>query len=107
MAPGVGCVLFKRLVEAFGSPEGALKASSKDLGRIEGVGPKVITSLRRYDWKSTAEKEMRSLEDIGGRRLTWENDEYPPNLKEIYDPPPVLYLLGIFAPGDHRGAAVV
>ena len=107
MAPGVGCVLFKRLVEAFGSPEGALKASSKDLGRIEGIGPKVITSLRRYDWKSTAEKELRSLEKIGGRILTWEDDEYPPNLKEIYDPPPVLYLLGMFAPRDHRGVAVV
>lgn len=107
MAPGVGCVLFKRLVEAFGSPEGALKASSKDWARIEGIGPKVITSLRRYDWKSTAEKELRSLEKIGGRILTWEDDEYPPNLKEIYDPPPVLYLLGMFAPRDHRGVAVV
>ena len=107
MAPGIGCVLFKRLVEAFGSPAAALKASSKDLSRVEGVGPKVITSLRCYDWKSTAEKELCSLEKIGGRILTWEDDEYPPNLREIYDPPPVLYLLGKVLPQDRRAVAVV
>ena len=107
MAPGIGCVLFKRLVEVFGSPEAVLKASSKELERIEGVGPKVITALRRYDWKSTAEKELRSLEKIGGRILTWQDDEYPARLKEIYDPPPVLYLLGKVAPQDRRAVAVV
>ena len=107
MAPGIGCVLFKRLVEAFGSPAGALKASSKDWGRIEGIGPKILSSLRRYDWKSAAEKELRSLEKIGGRILTWEEDEYPPSLKEIYDPPPVLYLLGKVVPQDRRAVAVV
>ncbi len=66
MAPGVGCVLFKRLVDAFGSPEGALKASPRDLERIEGVGSKVLTALRRFDWKSAAEKELRFLERSEG-----------------------------------------
>jgi len=107
MAPGIGCVLFKRLVQAFGSPAGALRASPKDLSRIEGIGPKVVSSLRRYDWKSAAEKELRSLEKIGGRILTWEDDEYPLPLKEIYDPPPVLYLLGRILPQDRRAVAVV
>jgi len=107
MAPGIGCVLFKRLVEAFGSPAGALRASPKELSRIEGIGPKVVSSLHRYDWKSAAEKELRSLEKIGGRILTWEDDEYPPHLKEIYDPPPVLYLLGRILPQDRRAVAVV
>jgi DNA processing protein len=107
LAPGIGCVLFKRLVEAFGSPAGALQASPKDLSRIEGLGPKVLSSLRRYDWKSAAEKELRFLEKVGGRILTWEDEEYPPNLKAIYDPPPVLYLLGRIDPSDRSAVAVV
>jgi len=107
MAPGIGSVLFKRLVEAFGNPAAALRASAKDLAGIEGIGPKVISSFRRHDWKSVAEKELSSLEKIGGRILTWEDDEYPPNLKAIYDPPPVLYLQGKIAPQDRRAVAVV
>ena len=107
MVPGVGSVLFKRLVEAFGSPEGVFKALPRDLARIEGIGPKVITSLRRFDWKSAAEKELRSLEKIGARLLTWEDEEYPPNLRQIYDPPPVLYVLGRISPPDQRAVAIV
>jgi DNA processing protein len=107
LVPGVGSVLFKRLVEAFGSPEGVLKASPRDLNRIEGIGPKVIASLRGFDWKSAAEKELNSLEKIGARLLTWEEEEYPPNLKQIYDPPPVIYIMGEVAPQDQRAVAIV
>jgi DNA processing protein len=107
LVPGVGSVLFKRLVEAFGSPEGVLKASPRDLNRIEGIGPKVIASLRGFDWKSAAEKELISLEKIGARLLTWEEEEYPPNLKQIYDPPPVIYIMGEVAPQDQRAVAIV
>jgi DNA processing protein len=107
MAPGVGCVLFKRLVDAFGSPAAALGAPLKEWERIEGVGPKVISSFRRYNWKSTAEKELGALEKAGGRILTWEDGEYPPNLKEIFDPPPVLYIRGRIAPQDRRAVGVV
>jgi DNA processing protein len=107
LTPGVGGVLFRRLVVAFGSPEGALKASPHDLGRVEGVGPSVIASLRRFDWKNTAEKEIRSSEKIGARILTWDDEQYPPNLKQIYDPPPILYVLGKVTPEDRGAIAVV
>jgi DNA processing protein len=39
--------------------------------------------------------------------VTWQDEEYPPGLKEIYDPPPVLYVLGTLSPRDLRGVAVV
>lgn len=107
LVPGVGSILFKRLVDGFGSPEGVLKASPRDLNRIEGIGPKVIASLRGFDWKSAAEQELRALEKMGARLLTWEEEEYPPNLKQIYDPPPVLYIVGKVTPYDQRAVAIV
>ncbi len=107
MTPGVGGVLFRRLVEAFGSPEAVFKVSPKDLARVEGIGPTVIASLCRFDWKNTAEKELQSLEKIGARILTWDDGEYPPNLRQIYDPPPLLYVLGRVAPQDRGSIAVV
>ena len=107
MAPGVGSILFKRLTEAFGSPEAVFQASSQDLGRVEGIGPKVVSSLRRFGWKGQVAKELRGAEKIGARLVTWDDEGYPPHLKQIYDPPPILYVLGSLNPPDRRAVAVV
>ena len=107
MAPGVGSILFKRLTEAFGGPEGVFQARAKDLERVEGIGPKVIAALKRFHWKEQVDKELRSLEGIGARLLTWSDEEYPPGLKQIYDPPPLLYVRGCIKPQDQKAVAVV
>lgn len=107
MAPGVGCVLFKRLIEAFGSPAGVFQASPRDLERVEGIGPKVVTSLKRFGWKELVDRELRSLEKMGARLVTFADEEYPPSLKQIYDPPPLLYVLGSLKPQDQTAVAVV
>ncbi|MBI5967449.1 MAG: DNA-protecting protein DprA [Deltaproteobacteria bacterium] len=107
MAPGVGSVLFRRLTEAFGSPEAVFKASSKSLALVEGIGPKVVAALRRFDWKDRVEREIRCAENLGARLVTWEDEEYPANLKEIYDPPPLFYVLGLLTPRDKMAVAVV
>ena len=107
MAPGVGSVLFKRLMEAFGSPEGVFQAKAKDLERIEGIGSKVAGALRKFHWKDQVDKELRSAETIGARLVPWEEEEYPPALKQIYDPPPLLYVLGTLTPQDQKSVAVV
>jgi len=39
--------------------------------------------------------------------VNWDDEEYPPNLKEIYDPPPLLYVLGSLIPQDRRAVAIV
>ena len=107
MAPGVGSVLFKRLTEAFGSPEGVFHATAKDLERVEGIGPKVISCLKRFGWKAQVAKELRGLEKAGARLVTWNEEEYPRSLKEIYDPPPLLYVRGSLTPEDQKAVAVV
>ncbi|MFH1337090.1 MAG: DNA-processing protein DprA [Candidatus Zixiibacteriota bacterium] len=107
MAPGIGNILFKRLLQAFGSPEMVFKASSRELQRIEGIGPKAVEFLRRFDWKKRVEKELRSLEKIGGTLITWEDEQYPIHLKQIYDPPPLLYILGSLNPRDQLAVAEV
>jgi DNA processing protein len=107
MAPGVGSVLFKRLTEAFSSPEGVFRATSRDLERVEGIGPKVVASLKRFAWKAQVAQELRALEKVGARLVTWRDEEYPPNLKQIYDPPPLLYLMGSLQPRDRQAVAVV
>jgi DNA processing protein len=107
MAPGVGSVLFKRLTQTFGSPEAVFQASPRKLAQVEGIGPKVVESLRRFHWRSRVEKELRFSEKIGARLVTWEDEEYPSPLKQIYDPPPLLYVLGSLSRQDQSAVAVV
>ncbi len=107
MAPGVGPVLFRRFLEAFGTPEKVFQARVKDLEQVEGIGPKVIASLRRFDWRGRVETEIRVAEEKGVEMVTWEDPEYPAILKQIYDPPPLLYVMGALPPQDHQAIAVV
>ena len=50
---------------------------------------------------------MEQLDRSGVRAITWHADEYPARLKEIYDPPPVLFVKGELLPEDERSVAVV
>ena len=51
--------------------------------------------------------ELAALEKAGVRPLTWNHEEYPPRLKEIYDKPPVLFVKGAFTPEDERSVALI
>jgi DNA processing protein len=43
---------------------------------------------------STAAKELAQVQAAGCRLLTWDEPEYPARLREIYDPPTILYTRG-------------
>jgi DNA processing protein len=91
----IGTVSLRRMLEHFGSIEQCWHASAGDLLRIEGVAPAIIERLQKEKKKlppleALEEKILSS--DI--RVLTLEDEVYPEKLKEIYDPPFVLYIKG-------------
>ena len=57
--------------------------------------------------KISPDGEMEKLERAGVSGMNWHDPMYPPRLKEIHDPPPVLYLRGEILPSDERSVAVV
>lgn len=104
--PLVGNVLFRRLLERFGSPEAVFRASDAALAAVKGVSAAVVTSLRDHDPRPFAERETAALVRAGCRIVTLLDDEYPPLLREIADPPPFLYVRGSLA-GIGTAVAVV
>lgn len=104
--PFVGNVLFRRLLERFGSPEAVFQASDAALAAVKGVSAAVVTSLRDHDPRPFAERETAALVRAGCRIVTLLDDEYPPLLREIADPPPFLYVRGSLA-GIGTAVAVV
>lgn len=107
LVPGVGSVLFKRLLELFERPEEVFRAPLKELLQVEGVGEKVVREIQKGPPEKGVEKELRLLQEVGGRILTIQDSLYPRRLKEIYDPPPVLYTRGEIKGEDDLALSIV
>lgn len=94
MVVGVGKTLFHRLVTVLGSPEQVFRSSLNDLMQVEGIGKKVADEIRKFEIEKHVEREWHFIDKLGLEVLTLECPGYPPLLKAIYDPPPVLYFKG-------------
>jgi len=107
LTPGVGEVFIKRLLERFGTPEAVFQAPLKALLEIEGLGEKVAREIQKGPVEKRVEKELHLLEEVGGKIMTIKDAFYPRRLREIYDPPPVLYVRGELREEDELAVAIV
>lgn len=107
LLPDVGPIRLKSLLNHFGSPEAVLTANRVDLVRVKGIGQEMAE--RFVDWENVVdlEEEKRRMADHGVTALTWECESYPAALKEIHDPPFLLYMRGMIKPCDARAIGVV
>lgn len=107
--PGVGSVIYKRLIEHFRSPAMVFGSSIEELKKIEGIGERLARDILSYDWKEKVKKELSRLEKEkeNVKVITLLDDLYPSNLKKIYDPPPFLYMRGEIKKEDDRAIAIV
>ena len=90
--------IVKLLDNVGNNPEEIYKMSREAL-KEEGIEAELLASLSNKDL-SAAEKEIKIAEKFNIRLLSLEDDEYPEALKEINDPPYVLYMRG---PSDETG----
>ena len=102
----LGTVRFRRLEAHFGDLRHAWEASPAELkaAGIENGPARGILAARDT---ISPEAEQEKLERASVRPINWNNPEYPWRLKEIHDPPPVLYVKGTLLPEDERAVAVV
>ncbi|MCP4688120.1 MAG: DNA-protecting protein DprA [Desulfobacterales bacterium] len=91
---GVGNLLFKRLIERFGSPGRALGAPAEELGRVKGVTRPVIESIGRRRTPAWIRKELEAAAENNIRIITFSDPDYPSLLRQIPDPPPYFYMRG-------------
>jgi DNA processing protein len=107
MAPGVGARTFRRLIEVFGSPEAVFRAGESELSRIPRLPKGTADALARFNWGGLVEKEIADAGKAGIRLIKLNDADYPPRLKEIYDPPPVMWMAGEIVPEDRAAVAIV
>jgi len=107
LSAGVGAVTYRRLLRAFGSVQGILAAPAGVIDEVDGVGPKRAASLASGRGLELAAAEIRRAAELGVELLPYTTEGYPPALKQIYDPPLVLYVRGRILPEDALAIAVV
>lgn len=107
MIEGIGPIRLRKLLEHFASPVAILEAPKQRLIQASGVGEDVAEAITGWRTGVNLEQELRNIADYGCRVLTWDDAEFPPLLREIYDPPIVLYLRGELKPRDKNAIAMV
>ena len=103
---GIGAVRMQALIQYFGDLEVAWNAAPIELARA-GLGLKVIERIVQARQNVDLEKIWAKIESQDIKILTWEDEMYPQRLKEIDQPPPVLYIRGDYLPDDLFAVAIV
>lgn len=103
---GIGAVRFQSLLNAFGSMKKAWEASANQLLEA-GLNQKIVENFHLVKKQIDLEKIWGNIEKSGINVLTWDDDTYPRRLKEIDQPPPVLYTLGELSVQDEWAVAIV
>ena len=111
LAPSLGSTSCRKLVEHFGSPERVLSATASQLKEAASrVRQKAIAALcddSKEGLGLAARQELERAEELGIEFFTIDDPRYPVLLKNIHDPPIILYVLGNTEALEGRGIAMV
>lgn len=102
----MGTGRFRRLEAYFGSLENAWSSGIADL-KASGLDDRVVREFEAVRQRTNPDLEMEKLNRAGVNIFNWHDTGYPARLKEIGDPPPLLYCKGTLQPSDERAVAVV
>ena len=106
LVKGVGAARFRLLLDAFGDAEQAWQAPAQAL-RQAGLSSRIVEALQKVRASDLLERTWQQIQSQGIQVLTWEQAAYPRLLKEIEQPPPVLYARGEVTEDDDWAVAIV
>ncbi|MEW5986463.1 MAG: DNA-processing protein DprA [Chloroflexota bacterium] len=106
LVKGIGAAKAQALLGQFGDPAAAWQASEAELLRI-GFDQRAIQSFLEARASLDLDKALARVEAAGIKLLTWNSPDYPRYLREIANPPPLLYLRGELSPADQWAVAIV
>jgi DNA processing protein len=95
------------LLERFGSAEAILAAAQSDLRDVPGIGQKISRAIAEARHSPEAENLLDECRQHDVSLLLPRHDEYPRMLREIVDPPGVLFAKGTLLPRDALSIAIV
>jgi DNA processing protein len=107
LVPGVGPGRIRTLLAHFESASAVMAASPRALARADGVGPQTAQAIRDFDGDAVVDEQFERAARVGAELVSLWDERYPRLLRQIYDPPAVLWLRGDLRPEDERAVAIV
>ena len=102
----VGTIFRTKLLQRFQDVNAIFEASEKELMSVEGLGAKRAKFIRGTLDENWIRNEMSFIKNEGIQVLNWNDDAYPFALKNIDDPPAILFLKGIIPTNDRNIAMI-
>lgn len=106
MVPGLGILRSLRLIEQWKSPQAVFRASASEL-EASGLSPSLARSIASGCAFEDAADQQEKLREIDARLISLQDPLYPQRLRNIYDPPLVLFCRGRLELLDSIGIGVV
>ena len=107
LIPGIGNHTIRRLLAAFGSAEKSIAATSEELAQVDGLTPDVRQQLVDGRSRAPLAQELELIQQHQCHIVIINDDAYPALLKQINDPPVLLYIIGDFPLQDAPSIAIV
>jgi DNA processing protein len=107
MIENVGPVRVRQLLEYFPDPGAILNASEQQLMKVHGIGAETAAAIAHWQDSVDLKTELTRIRDFGCHILIQSDENYPELLRQIYDPPIVLYVKGQLTAKDKNAVAMV
>lgn len=91
---GIGPIRVAQMLTVCGEPRAVLAASEGELARIPGIGAHLAALVSHWREHVDLDAELDLARRAGVAIFTREDEEYPPLLRDIHDPPLCLYVRG-------------
>lgn len=103
---GIGPAKIQALLDFFGNIEAAWKANGRQLQQI-GIDRRTIEGFLNMRDTLDLDAELARLEEKGIWLMVWDSPQYPRYLREVPNPPPLLFCQGELRESDQWAVAVV
>jgi DNA processing protein len=97
----------RSLLEHFGDAPKILAAAKSALLRVRNIGDETAEAISNWEKTIDLAGELKRISDFGCHVLIQSDENYPASLREIYDPPLVLYVKGELTAKDKNAVAMV
>ncbi len=103
----IGPVLVKRILTHFASAEDVFLADEEELLSLEGFNLELVKRIKNFNLWDRIDNVINTCEKRQIEIITIKDEKYPKLLREIPDPPPVLFCRGEIKEDDNLGLAIV
>ncbi|SMO76859.1 DNA processing protein [Fodinibius sediminis] len=103
----LGAQRIRLLLQKVDHPQDIFRMDNRELQSIYGIGPKIADEIVSFDKWDEVDRILRSTRETGAELMTFWDEDYPLLLREIYDPPLLLWIRGYRGALRTDGVAIV